>query len=91
MVLATREYEAWFLAAASSIAGRRDIDPTVSAPAHPEDVVDPKGWLSDRMPRGRSYRETLDQPALTAEFDLSAARSAPSFDKMWRDLASLLV
>ena len=35
------------------------------------------------MPAGQGYRETLHQPALTAIFDLDAAREAPSFDKLW--------
>lgn len=90
VVLAKREYEAWFLAAADSIAGRRNIDSATTAPAQPESIADAKRWLSDRMPAGQSYRETLDQPALTAVFDLDSARSAPSFDKMWRDVSSLL-
>jgi hypothetical protein len=38
----------------------------------------------------RVYRETLDQPAFTAALDLTAARSAPSFDKLSRDVMSLL-
>ena len=42
------------------------------------------------MPPGRRYRETLHQPALTAVFDVDAARAAPSFDKMWRDVTDLL-
>ncbi len=42
------------------------------------------------MPAGRTYRETLDQPAMTSLFDLDEARSAPSFDKLWRDVESLL-
>ncbi len=42
------------------------------------------------MPPGRSYRPTLDQAALTSVFDLDAARNAPSFDKLWRDVSELL-
>ena len=42
------------------------------------------------MPAGQGYRETLHQPALTAIFDLDAAREAPSFDKLWRDVTALL-
>jgi hypothetical protein len=42
------------------------------------------------MAPGHSYRETLDQPALTDVFDLNAARVAPSFDKLWRDVGALL-
>lgn len=90
VVLAKMEYEAWFLAAADSIAGERGIDASVVPPDEPETIRDAKGWLSARMPSGRSYRETLDQAALTAIFDLDSARTAPSFDKMWRDVSSLL-
>lgn len=90
VVLAKTEFEAWFLAAAKSIAGYRGIDRATTAPLDPESIMDAKGWLSDRMPPGRSYRETLDQPALTSIFDMVAARKAPSFDKMWRDVSSLL-
>lgn len=90
VVLAKVEYEAWFLAAADSIACHRGLAPATTAPAEPESIADPKRWLNNHMPAGRSYRETLDQPALTAVFDLSAARRAASFDKMWRDLVSLL-
>jgi len=90
VVLAKVEYEAWFLAAAESIAGHRGIAAGTTAPDDPESVRDGKGWISARMPPGRSYRETLDQPALTAIFDLTAARRAPSFDKLWRDVSSLL-
>ena len=50
-----------------------------------------KGWLTARMPAGRSYRPTRHQAALTDHFDLDAARrSAPSFDKLWRDVGALL-
>lgn len=90
VVLAKTEYESWFVAAAKSLAGRREIDPSVETPDDPESIRDAKGWLSARMPPGRSYRPTLDQAALTARFDLDAARAAPSFDKLWRDVAALL-
>ena len=91
VVLAKVEFEAWFLAAADSIAGHRGIRDDVTAPSDPESIRNAKGWLSARMPHGRSYRETLDQPALTARIDLEMARrSAPSFDKFWRDVSDLL-
>ena len=90
VVLAKPEYEAWFLAAADSIAGQRGIAASTEPPDDPEAVTGAKEWLRSRMPRGRRYRETLDQPALTAIFNLDAARSAPSFDKLWRDVCELL-
>ena len=89
-VLAKMEYEAWFLAAAASLAGKHGIDGTVTGPPDPEAIRDAKGWLTSGMPPGRSYRETLHQAALTATFDLDLARTAPSFDKLWRDVSALL-
>ena len=90
VVLAKAEYEAWFLAAADSIAGQHGIRASTEPPDDAEAVTGAKEWLRARMPPGRSYRETLHQPALTAIFDLDAARSAPSFDKLWRDVSELL-
>ena len=91
VVLAQREYEAWFLAAADSIAGHRELRSDTTAPTEPESVRDAKGWLTSRMPPGRAYRETRDQPALTTMFNLDQARrGARSFDKMWRTVVDLM-
>ena len=90
VVLAKMEYEAWFLAAADSIAGRHGIDAAATAPDDPESIRGAKEWLGARMPHGQRYRATLHQAALTAIFDLDAARAAPSFDKLWRDVSELL-
>lgn len=91
VVLAKTEYEAWFLAAAASLAGRNGIVEAVERPDDPEAIRDAKGWLSDRMSRGQSYRETIHQASFSACFDLDLARSAPSFDKLWRDVSSLIL
>lgn len=88
VVLAVREYEAWFLAAADSLRGRRGLPADLEAPSSPEAVRDAKGWLSAQMPRG--YSPTADQPALTDLFDLEMARSSPSFAKLVRELTRLL-
>lgn len=90
VVLAKSEYESWFVAAARSIAGNRDIASDVLAPPDPESIRDAKGWITRQMPPGRTYRPTRDQAALTAVFDLDAARSSPSFDKLWRNVTALL-
>ncbi len=91
VVIAKSEYESWFLASAASVAGKRGIAGAISAPPAPESIRDAKGWLSARMPPGRRYRPTLDQAALTSQFDLVAARLASSsFDKLWRDMEELL-
>lgn len=90
VVLAKTEYEAWFLAAAPSLAGRHGLDEAVAPPDDPEAIRDAKGWLRARMPAGRSYRETIHQASFSAIFDLDLARAAPSFDKLWRDVTSLI-
>ena len=91
VVLARREYEAWFLAAADSIAGLRGLPSDLTPPANAESIRNAKGWLTSSMPPGRAYKETRDQPALTSLFDLAMARRrASSFDKMWRTVTQLL-
>ncbi len=90
VVVAHREFEAWFLAAAESVRGRRGLSSTLASPADPEAVADAKGVLRRHMPPGRRYSETTDQPALAELFDLQAARRAPSFDKCYREVERLV-
>lgn len=90
VVLAKFEYEAWFLAAAESIRGRRGLAADLEPPADPEGVRGAKEWLRDRMEGSRTYSETLDQVALTAVMDLESARRADSFDKCYREVARLV-
>jgi hypothetical protein len=90
VVFAKREFEAWFLAAAESLRGQRGLPADLTGPPDPEAVRGAKEWLQDRMPRGRSYAESSDQPALTAVFDMNAARRAGSFDKCHREISRLL-
>jgi len=89
VVLANKEYEAWFLAAARSLRGERSLPADLEPPDHPERIRDAKGWLGKRMAAGRKYSERLDQPALSARFDLRQARSADSFDKFYREVVAL--
>lgn len=88
-VLAKTEYEAWLIAATTSIAIQCGFDE--KPPPDPESIRGAKGWLGQNVLRGATYHPTLHQARFTAAFDLDAARSAPSFDKLWRDVASLLV
>ncbi len=87
VIVATREYVAWFLTAAESLRGRRGLPEDLVPPAAPEAIRDAKGWLSQHMSDG--YRETIDQPALTNIFDLAAARRSDSFDKLFREVGRL--
>ena len=90
VVLAKREFEAWFLAAAESLRGKRGLSSNLAAPEDPESIRGAKEWLTAHMEPGRRYAETLDQPALAATFDMELARRAPSFDKLYRQLAALI-
>ncbi len=91
MVLAKQEFEAWFLAAAESLRGKRGLPADLAAPDQPERIRGAKEWLSTRMRPGASYAETTDQAALTAEFDMEAARRrSDSFDKCYREIRTLL-
>lgn len=83
VVLANREYEAWFLAAIVSLRGERSIRVDACVPDHLEEIRDAKGWLSDHMDTGRTYHAIDDQPALTDRFDLDQARrNSQSFRKL---------
>lgn len=91
VVLAKKEYEAWFLAAAVSLRGHRRLHQGMEAPPNPEDIRGAKEWLSRHMPPNRSYAATIDQPALTQVFDLDAARAAAdSFGKCYREIERLI-
>jgi hypothetical protein len=90
VVLARSEFESWFLASAASLAGCRDLADPLVPPDDPERLRDAKGWLSHRM-TAHPYKPTVDQAALTQQFDLDRARTgSSSFDKLWRDVSRLL-
>ena len=92
IVLAHREYESWFLAAAESLAGLRNLRPSLEAPAAPEEIRDAKGWLSKQMPPRMRYSPTQDQAALSAQFDLKlAAARSRSFRKLWKETEQILL
>lgn len=88
VVLAQREFEAWFVAASRSLAAAGKLPADTLAPPEPQSIADAKGWLTNAM--GRRYSATLDQPAFAAKFDLDAARSCPSFDKLAREVTAML-
>jgi hypothetical protein len=90
VVLANREYEAWFIAAAESVAGARGLAADLTGPDDPESIRGAKEWLRHRMNQGSTYSPTLDQPALTSIFDVDAARRSDSFDKCFREIMRLI-
>lgn len=81
VVLANREYEAWFIAAAASLDGNRSFSVGLEAIIDAETPRDAKGWIRARMEG--SYGETTDQPAFTARMDLQQAHDrSRSFRKL---------
>ena len=92
VVLAKREFEAWYLAAAPSLAGIHGFPADLSMPTAPEQVRGAKEWLSRHRTSGRPYKPTVDQAALASVFDMTNARlNSPSFDKFCRDVKALLM
>lgn len=86
VVLANREYEAWFIAAAQSLDGCRGFAFDPNDTTDPEFPRDAKGWIRAHM-TNRSYGETTDQPAFTALMDLQQAFDrSRSFRKLCREL-----
>lgn len=72
VVLANKEYEAWFIAAAKSLDGQRGFSFQSEDDIEAEHRRDAKGWMRKRMGNG-AYRETTDQPAFSARMDLQQA------------------
>lgn len=90
LTVAKSEYESWFIAGAESIRGQRGLSESLERPENPETIRDAKAWLKRRSRKG-AYSETVDQPALTAVFDMASARKhSASFDKFCRDFERLI-
>lgn len=82
VVLAKREYEAWFIAAAPSLVGQRGFAPDMQNLPDAETPRNAKGWMRQHMTSG-SYGEVIDQPAFTALMDLQMAHdNSRSFRKL---------
>jgi hypothetical protein len=90
VVIAKCEYEAWFLAAAESLRGRHGLRPDLLPPVDAEAVRDAKGWLTNNMQRAKPYSPTTHQASFSQTMSLEEARTAPSFDKLCRDVRRLV-
>ncbi|WP_368641907.1 DUF4276 family protein [Castellaniella ginsengisoli] len=85
VVLANREFEAWFIAAAHSLQGVRGFSYPTNELIQAEIPRNAKGWMRERMQR-KKYSEILDQPAFTARIDLQQAfDNSRSFRKLCKE------
>lgn len=84
VVLAYREYETWFLAAARSLRGVCGLPADLEPPDNSETIRNAKGWLSTKM--SLPYNETDHQPRLTATFVFQEAMAIDSFARAVRKL-----
>jgi hypothetical protein len=93
LVMAEKEFESWFLAAAPSLAGHGSLPDDFGYDGNPQAKRDAKGIIDRAMrsgPERHKYSETVDQARLAAQFDMDMARQgAPSFDKLWREVEAL--
>ena len=89
-LIACREYESWLIAGIGTLAGKRRVRTDATPPPNPDEIRDAKGWISEQMLSGR-YHEVLDQPAMTAIFDLQHAQAASrSFRKFTETFSAIL-
>lgn len=85
VVLANREYEAWFIAAADSLRGKNGFVPKGALP-DAESIRGAKEWMGKQLPPGRKYSEVIDQEAFSAVMDLQQAHdNSRSFRKLVSD------
>ena len=75
IVLAKREYEAWFLASLDTIKGNSGIPETASLTGNVEDIANPKQQLTAFMPPGQAYKETSHQAPFSQYIDLDQAHA----------------
>lgn len=88
VVLACREFETWFIAAAESLRGQLGLPTDLSPPSFTDNIRDAKGWLGARMTGG--YDPVAHQHKLTKLFDLEQARNNTSFKRFCARLPALV-
>jgi hypothetical protein len=96
IVCAKCEYEAWFLASPETIAGK-DLKGRPGLPAgirfagDTESIQAVKGWLTRHLPKGRAYKETLDQAPMTDLLDTELTKQrSRSFRRLWHAVEQMM-
>jgi hypothetical protein len=92
VVMATKEYEAWFLSSLEVLLQARGINPANPYDKDPEAKRDAKSELENRFGRDFNYIEKKDQPAFTALTDWELVHQrCRSFRKMSKETRRLFV
>lgn len=85
VVLANKEFEAWFIASVDSFNGRRGFALGKTIVPDAETIRGGKEWISKHIPDGK-YHEVTDQPAFAALIDLeSVHEKSRSFRKLCKE------
>lgn len=90
VVLPEREFETWFLHAATSLAGSVGLPETLVAPARAGEIRGAKEWLAARMGKHAPYRPRLHQPKFAARMSLAMLNEVRSFLKFRKEIRRLL-
>jgi len=91
VVLAYREYEAWFLASIERFSGQYALPKEIETPPDVEIIRGAKEWITERMAPGKIYKETIHQAAMSAKMDIPlAAHRSRSFRRLIQAVEDLL-
>lgn len=90
IVIANREYEAWFLAALTSLAYKTGVNRQIKPVDNPESVRGAKERLASLLLGGQGYSETRHQERFSAIMDLNEAMAARSFRKLEKEIRAIL-
>ena len=91
IVCAHWTFESWFLASLETIKGQRGISEAAALSLDAEDIQNPKQWLTNHMPDGQAYKETLHQASLSSFIDIELTyHNSRSFRRLCHALELLL-
>jgi hypothetical protein len=92
IVIAVCEYESWFLANIENIAPKYfENKQLIKYEGNPEEECSAKGWLERQMPKGRIYKETIDQEKMSQLINIDKTDEAcRSFKRLVAALGELL-
>jgi hypothetical protein len=87
VIVAEREFEAWFLESPETIRHHPNIRDDALRPENPELIRDAKGYFERHvLIEECKYSETIDQIKYSHALDIVNTRSSKSFDKLVREL-----